>query len=746
MKIFNSIKGVKNVVKEIKISNSVSVRFRNDVDDPAEILLYDEIGKDPWSGAGISAADFSAALKEVPRNKTLNIRINSPGGDVHDGMAIYNLLNAWPNKVTAIIDGVAASTASWIPLAADEIEMPETAQMFIHDAMAFCVGNAGDMEQTADMLNKTSDQIAGMYAEKNGKSVESMRQKMRDETLMTGSEAHALGLVDVLTKKAATRNFSTAEIASMRNKLNTQKTNNSASPKAGAQPETQPKGENNSPPANIMKRTDLIALLNKFGVKFDDKATDEQLLALVNALPAPAAPAVVAPVNAAPDTANLQKQIDQLTEANNAAKKMRIENSIQAAIDNDQLPAAQKDAWVKRAMVDETVLNDIAAMPSKPPGADNLSASRVELTGESFNDVQKFIVTNGPALTRRFVGAGAGRAVDNRTMLDIRDRALKVANAVAKHRNMIISMFNTNTIDSELQRTVIMGDFVRAFAVRLLPTAAFCKTWANVPLEGTDKVAVPYFALSTTASTDWVAGNGYVATNTAQAMREVTVNKRKYQAMAFTSQELRRQPYQNWQELAAINAEKLGVDVNADILSIITVANYGASVKAVPAAAFGADDLADLYGSATDLNWPDEGRSLVLTTGYKVGLLKDPGFKYVLNAGSDDALRRAAIKSAYGFEDIYTVPTANLPSNAQNLTGFICHKSAALVATAPIMPAPAVRALMVQYDLAIDPASGIAVEYKLFGNAQLDNTIEVAECNYGYAAGVQTALARITSQ
>jgi hypothetical protein len=546
-----------------------------------------------------------------------------------------------------------------------------------------------------------------------------------------------MGFCDSVSTGAAIRNFTDHELSDMKSKLAACR--NSA-PKTGA--------VNPPPPAitNLMNKQQLIDLLNKWKVTIPANATDAQLLELVtNYVPIATAPPATPPAD--PKIIDLQNQITRLTEADNAAKKLRITNAIEKFIADDKLPAAGKDKYVARAMADETVLEEYNLLPARPPGVDPVGPNSIELTGTSFEDIQKFVLKN--SATGPFIGAaGAGRMIDSRECREMSNRARKIANILAKPENRakIMEMWNTNTIDAGLQRQIILSDMLRAFSTKLLPLSAFCKTFLNVPLEGTDKVDVPYFPLQTVASNDWVAGTGYANVgNTTQNTREVTVNKRKYQQMQFTSQELRRQPYQNWQQLGQMNAEKLGVDVNADVLSIVTISNYGAAVKTTVASAFSGDDLADLYGSATSLNWPTTGRSLVLTHPYKVALLKDPGFKYALNFGDNDPIRKAEIKSAYGFEDIYVIPTANLPTNAQNLVGWINHLSAALVATAPIMPAPAVRALMVQYDLVVDPINGIALEYKLFGDLVKDATNEIVECNYGYTAGVQSALARITS-
>jgi ATP-dependent protease ClpP protease subunit len=724
--------------------------------EPVEILIYDAIGKDPWDGKGMSASDFRNALAQVPRDRDLNLRVNSKGGDVHEGMAMMNALNEWPNNVIATIDGVAASTASWMILAADEVRSYKNSQVFIHDAIACGYGNAEDLRNTADKLDTTSNQIAGMYADKTGESVEDMRQMMKDETLMTGEEAEDLGLVDTIIDGVAARNFASDELVKMRNTLS--KFYNNSAPKAG--------DNKNQKESNIMNKAAMIALLNKWGVTVPENATDDQLVKLVeagkpieNKLPENKPPAVD------PEILKLQNQVKDLTELNNNSKKIRITNEVKALVANDQLPAALEAKAIARAMGDEEYLNELKSLPSRPPGAAPLSASRVECTGDSLNDVQNFMLDNGPRFMQNFIGIKAQNEVGPLVCRDIRDRALILRNTFQKHRKMLTEMFNTNTIDATMQRVVILQEMLEEFAVNLLPLTAFSTVFSNVPLEGTDEVSVPFYDLAADAGNSWVAGTGYnTMGDTALAMRKVavggsgvnsganaaanTAKDRKWVGLEFTSYEMNRQPYVNWQKHAGQKANRLGVLIFTDIVSrVITAGNFGQTVKAVPAAAFTGDDIADLWENATGRQWPQAGRSLTLAHTYKTPLLKDPTFKSALASGDTETLRKAQISQAYGFENINTVPNLTTFSPAgENLVGWINWLYAVLVATAPIMPTPEVRALMTRYDVVSDPKTGITFEYRRFGNVTLDKTQETIECSYGAAKGVASALARLTSQ
>ena len=162
----------------------------------ATIRLYDPI--DSWGEFwGVSAKEFVAALDEIPeRVDEIHLHINSPGGDVFDGLAILNALRNHPARVVAIVDGIAASAASFIAVGADELIMARNSELMIHDAWGLCVGNAADMTAMAEMLAKNSDNIATIYAEKAGGDLTRWRAAMQAETWYLADEAVTAGLAD----------------------------------------------------------------------------------------------------------------------------------------------------------------------------------------------------------------------------------------------------------------------------------------------------------------------------------------------------------------------------------------------------------------------------------------------------------------------------------------------------------------------------------------------------------------------
>ena len=169
----------------------------------ATLYLYGPI--DSWGGPwGISAGEVAAALNALPAGTTdITLRINSPGGEVFEAVAIVNLLRDHNARITARVDGLAASAASFLAVAADELVMGGNTELMIHDAWGLAIGNADAMRSYADLLDSTSENIASMYDAKAGGGTAQWRDYMKAESWFTADEAVELGLADsVNTGKA----------------------------------------------------------------------------------------------------------------------------------------------------------------------------------------------------------------------------------------------------------------------------------------------------------------------------------------------------------------------------------------------------------------------------------------------------------------------------------------------------------------------------------------------------------------
>ncbi len=167
--------------------------FRMAAEDSATVRIFDEIGYSWWGG--IDPQQFAEDLDEL-NVAQLNVHINSPGGDAFGGIAMYNALRQHPARKVVYIDGLAASAASVVAMAGDEIVMNAGSQMMVHDAAGIAIGFALDMEKMASELNKLSDGVAGIYAKRAKGKRDDFRQAMRDESWYTDQEAVEAGLAD----------------------------------------------------------------------------------------------------------------------------------------------------------------------------------------------------------------------------------------------------------------------------------------------------------------------------------------------------------------------------------------------------------------------------------------------------------------------------------------------------------------------------------------------------------------------
>jgi ATP-dependent Clp endopeptidase proteolytic subunit ClpP len=190
---------VNNRRRPVKLTHNRSwYRIENRSTSPT-IHLYDEIGE-----FGIAASDFVKDLQDIDGDVT--VHVNSPGGSVFDGLAIYQALQSRAGNVHVIVDGLAASAATIVAMGGDKVSIAKHAQMMIHESHAVGVGNAKDMRALADLLDKCSERIAGTYADKAGGTTAEWRERMGRETWYSSDEAVEAGLADEVIPGRRVRN------------------------------------------------------------------------------------------------------------------------------------------------------------------------------------------------------------------------------------------------------------------------------------------------------------------------------------------------------------------------------------------------------------------------------------------------------------------------------------------------------------------------------------------------------------
>ena len=170
-----------------------------DNDDNAEIIIYDVIGW-PYN----DAFDLVRALGNITA-KNITVRINSPGGDVFDGVAIFNALKDHDARVTTKIEGLAASMASIVALAGDEVQAHKNAMYMIHDPWVLAAGNQYDLREIADILGKIGVNMLDIYYDKSNIGKRELKAMMKEETWFTAQEAKDRGLIDTVVDAGAAK-------------------------------------------------------------------------------------------------------------------------------------------------------------------------------------------------------------------------------------------------------------------------------------------------------------------------------------------------------------------------------------------------------------------------------------------------------------------------------------------------------------------------------------------------------------
>lgn len=161
------------------------------------ITMFDIVGEDYWSGGGITAKKVAAQMRAIG-DRDIEVHLNSPGGDMFEGIAIYNVLREHPKNVTVKIMGMAASAASVIAMAGDTIEIGAASFIMIHNCWVVAMGNRHDMAETAAWLDPFDTAMTDVYAARSGQDAKTIARWMDAETYMSGSTAIDRGFADSL--------------------------------------------------------------------------------------------------------------------------------------------------------------------------------------------------------------------------------------------------------------------------------------------------------------------------------------------------------------------------------------------------------------------------------------------------------------------------------------------------------------------------------------------------------------------
>lgn len=340
------------------------------------LRLYDPI--DSYGGEwGVSAKEFAAAVDAIPDGTTqINLLINSPGGEVWDGLAILNTLRKHPARVVAIVEGIAASAASFIAAGCDELAMARNSELYIHNAWGYASGDADDMRAAAEDLERLDRNIAAIYAEKSGQTVEYWLAEMPRDRFLSAEEAVESGLADRIEGTAD------APAARARFDLSVFARRGDRHPRADLTPQLPVSTE----PGEPNRKDDLVAyedltagLRERLGVT-ETELTDEQLLAALDeslaeradttntTLTDPATPAVTdgAVLVEAGALAELQRQAALGAQAHASQEEERHQRIVQTAINEGRIAPTSRAHFL--ALIGKDEAGTTAALNSFPKG------------------------------------------------------------------------------------------------------------------------------------------------------------------------------------------------------------------------------------------------------------------------------------------------------------------------------------------------------------------------------------------
>lgn len=314
----------------------------------ADVYIYDEIGESWWGGIAPKAFIDEINALDVD---DLNVYINSPGGAAWDGIAIMNALRRHKANVHVTVDALAASAASMIAMAGDRITMNRGAELMIHDASGFAMGNAQTMEETAAILHKLSDSYADTYAERAGGSREHWRALMQAETWYTAEEAVEAGLADDwVDAKTDAASFDLSQFKH-RGRASAPAPFVHAQASADRPNETLP-----AEPVGTIEKGRTMAFLDEIKARLGmSEATEEEIMTAVEDLATRPEATLPEGVQAIDASVLEQLQADAAAgrEALAAQASERRERVVRAAMTEGRITASSADTWRAQLEKDE---------------------------------------------------------------------------------------------------------------------------------------------------------------------------------------------------------------------------------------------------------------------------------------------------------------------------------------------------------------------------------------------------------
>lgn len=532
-------------------------------DNHVDILLYGPIGRDFLSEDGMAAADFAQILGNIPKDKTPRLRINSPGGNVWDGFAIYNL--ARERGVKTRVDGVAASIAAVI-LCAGESESPEAASVMIHKCWGVFIGNADEVDGFKTQLDKHDDMQAAVFAAKTGKSDKAIKAEMSGDRWFTAKEARNFGLIDKISAAASPASPSAALASTI-----------PAAPQGAEKPNTQ------NPPAKpgkqdtTMNKKMIVALLIASGIKaangqdFNEETPVADLEAAIQQL-------ISAKQQKDSSAANLEdiKALRAELQAIRADRERDLENNVTREL--DQLVLDNK--------ISAEEAKDFKPLCIKPGGDAILATLKKRQPVEPGAAPLAIGGSGGIAIIDQFRALQAGearRAFLRENFAGLRQQMQRVNRGPQA----------ANTVDSALVTAFLADGLVVVAQNRLAMVNLFTRDFPVDPVKPKATVQIRKALSGATSAqdpTNFEAGGDSNLDNIAVTMHQEGHPWHVSNADMLNGVRL--------EHLSEINAETFVNTLSDRITAVMTTGNFGTALTVGAAANFDAEDLSPILAVA----------------------------------------------------------------------------------------------------------------------------------------------------
>jgi len=630
--------------------------------ETATIQIFDQIGEDWFGGNGLSGKQFSDVLAEVG-NGPLLVEINSPGGNVWDGLSIYNQLRGRKAPVTTRVVGIAASIASIIALAGDKVEMADAALMMIHDPSGMASGTSEDMRKMADALDQHAEVLVGVYAKKTGRSTESIRAAMKAETWFTTAEAIQFGLVDKPIKQLAMaakwhpRAVTKTAPETVKNNLR-KGLEQYAEGLAGEGLEKQTVLEAESLVAGEIPTEDKVEKANAWwgrNERFLEAEPNTPADVAANLWGGAAGRDWFRALYAQLEREELEEDDDSpddkiSADSNNAVSENGVTNTPQPHNNNtdttmsDTTPVA---AAAPAASVDlATIMAKLSALEAsmKSPAA-----------APAPEPVRPVIENLGNPLLEKHKSLRAG-AERRRFLVENHSELLR--------QQSIFAPQNSNSFTSTLVVDYLADAIITVAATKLAMVDAFSRNVGLDNLRPKATVRVKKFTTGTAAQvnpTNWETNNDSTLAATSVTVDQISKN------FTVTQEELN-QGYA-LADLAAGSADLFAYGISDKITAVMTAANYGTAITIGAASSFDTSDLPAILAAAKNYR----SKNLVLDGGHIARLL----FSSASNTFPDGRLSSLA-NGRFGFD---VIAENNRWTGAEtNTAGFVCGPDAIAIA------------------------------------------------------------------